>query len=381
MDLEALVPEFYFPPTAGKTPNGKLKRAVGKAGRWSVRRRMGDGRYATESLNVLADDVAPANNKGVLSYDQAVRRIQGISKLVGGADISVKDAATDWADWKSLTARDHRSRINYRSTARRIAEAFPRKTLRTITTGDLTRYRDRFLAEVDRDRDDYMEALCRRRSTANRSLATVKAVLNRAAQEHGYGGDRVWNNAKKFSKAENFGSRQNILTPDQCRTLLISIEDDAFRDLVHIALLTGCRYGELRTARVRDLDVSAKTLDVDGKTGPRTITIGNDALSILKRLTDRVNNKRRCIFLRSNGKEWDHDDQQDPMSDAVEAAGLEPGTVFYDLRHTCLSKWIADGVPIRAVAEQAGTSVEMLERSYAKFIPDQKQQWFSSGAV
>ena len=66
---------------------------------------------------------------------------------------------------------------------------------------------------------------------------------------------------------------------------------------------------------------------------------------------------------------------------AVKAAGLDPETVLYSIRHTVISDWCAAGVPIDAVAKQAGTSTEMISTHYAKYLMGQKQAWFAAPSI
>lgn len=44
----------------------------------------------------------------------------------------------------------------------------------------------------------------------------------------------------------------------------------------------------------------------------------------------------------------------------------------YDLRHVCVSTWLAAGVPSTLVAEWAGHSVAVLHQIYAKVIAGQE---------
>jgi integrase len=44
----------------------------------------------------------------------------------------------------------------------------------------------------------------------------------------------------------------------------------------------------------------------------------------------------------------------------------------YDLRHACVSTWLAAGVPSTQVAEWAGHSVAVLHQIYAKVIAGQE---------
>ncbi|MFC9956946.1 tyrosine-type recombinase/integrase [Streptomyces nigra] len=59
------------------------------------------------------------------------------------------------------------------------------------------------------------------------------------------------------------------------------------------------------------------------------------------------------------------------------------GRRVYDLRHTCLTNWLNDGIPPAQVAEWAGNSVPVLLATYARCIsgqlPDLKQRILARG--
>lgn len=60
-----------------------------------------------------------------------------------------------------------------------------------------------------------------------------------------------------------------FLTAEQRKRLLNNC-DGAFRDLVEAGLLTGARYGELRTLLVSDYDKGRRISTPQGKTGRAT---------------------------------------------------------------------------------------------------------------
>lgn len=374
----------YFVPTAGRTEAGKLKRAVGKAGSWSVRKSMPDGNYKTESLDAVADDFQMANGKSVLTFNQAVKAASVQANLVGTEDISVETAAQEWAVMKNQTAKSAQARSGNDSAARRLAAAFPNRTIRNITVKEIADWRDSFAASVDpsehQDEDALAEARRKRRATANRQLAELKAVLALATPD-GYRGDKPWTKVKKFKSEDTHKARRIILSSEERQQLLAAITDPAFRDLILAAFHTGGRYGELCGMRIRDFDAARKTVELDGKTGHRFTTLSPDGVAFFSSICDRVNDPRRRLLLRSNGNPWGPDHQGAPMKAAVKAAGLDPETVLYSIRRTVISDWCAAGVPIDAVAKQAGTSTEMISTHYAKYLMGQKQAWFAAPSI
>ena len=54
--------------------------------------------------------------------------------------------------------------------------------------------------------------------------------------------------------------------------------------------------------------------------------------------------------------------------------------MFYSLRHSYISRALGQGVPTKAVADHCGTSILMLQRFYAKFIPGDQQRYAAMAA-
>ena len=202
-----------------------------------------------------------------------------------------------------------------------------------------------------------------------RSVAILKASLTRAA------GEGPWDRLRKFGKTDAFGKRVDVLTMGEIHRLLDGAEDPATRDLLELLAETGCRFSELANARVRDVD--ARELRVSGKTGSRVVTLSNAAARLVARLVAGANDPDRHLLLRADRKPWTSGDQLVPTRRAFERAGLTQEPITYTLRHSAISRWLAAGVPIGAVAAQAGTSVAMIEATYAKWVTSDRQRWFA----
>jgi integrase len=100
----------------------------------------------------------------------------------------------------------------------------------------------------------------RRRATANRVLAILKAALNHAFKDGKVDVDSAWRAVKPFREVETTNVRH--FSVDECRRL-INAAHGLFRDLVNAALFTGCRYGELCALRVRDFNSDSGTLAIE----------------------------------------------------------------------------------------------------------------------
>ena len=68
------------------------------------------------------------------------------------------------------------------------------------------------------------------------------------------------------------------------------------------------------------------------------------------------------------------------MKKAVRKANLDPKGCFYALRHAYISEAIEENVPLIIIAENCGTSVRMIEQTYAKVLAAKKRKFIEQGA-
>jgi integrase len=180
-----------------------------------------------------------------------------------------------------------------------------------------------------------------------------------------------------WKRVEAFGgtrkARKVFLNPVQRKRLLENCAG-AFKDLVEGALLTGARYGEMRSLLAGDYDSARRVLSIRvGKTGPRDVPVSDAASELFKRLRSRKL-PTAPLFARDDGKAWEHSDQDELMREAAKKAKLPLGTVFYTLRHTHIANALTGGVGIHQVAKLCGTSVRMIELHYDKFLHSNVQE-------
>jgi len=224
------------------------------------------------------------------------------------------------------------------------------------------------------------DAKRRRKATANRLLAILKAALT-CAREQGWAlcSGEAWELVKPFKGVEE--PRQGYLTPQEQQRLLNAIPNPDFKRLVSGALATGCRYGELCRMKVQDFDPtnhgsilvrlskSGKSrrviLTKEGRALFQSLTAGRDGAEHIF-MRDSVERRTRE---KSEPKTWDKNDQQRLMKEACKAAGL-PGMGFHQLRHSYASALVAAGMPLAMVAKLTGhADTRMLERHYAHLAP------------
>ncbi len=365
-------------------PGLHLGYRKGKSGgRWVLRWYGGSGTYTVETIGT-ADDASDADGIAVLSFAQAqeIARAKRVAyeraakglPATGAGPYTVKRCVEDYlaflrAERKSAADAEWRFRSSISPAlgdvvasdltqdqieAWRNAEAVTAPRLRT-KNGRPQCYREF-------DGDD-AEQRRQRRNTVNRSLAYLKAALNRAWRAKKIVSDDAWRRVEPFKRAD--AARVRYLELDECRRL-INAAEPGFRELVEAALATGCRYGELAALQCRDFNSDSGTLHVQtSKSGKgRHVVLADEGIALFTRLTaGRPGGE--LVLRRSNGAPWLKDSQNMPMAAACERAGIEPPAGVHTLRHTWASHAVMNGAPLMVVAKNLGHSdTRMVERHY-----------------
>jgi integrase len=366
---------------------GYRRRATG--GSWIARRRLDNGLYREGRL-ALADDLQDANGEGVLDFSQAQvaarrwwldeqRREQGLTVPRRGP-YTVKRACDDYLE-------DYRRRggravdvLGYAFSGHVLpklgAMAVPK-----LTTPQLQDWH-RSIAENPRrlrtrpgapqqyakfDVND-PEAVRIRRATANRLLTYFKAALNLAWRNGLVPSDDAWRRVKPFRAVDAPVVR--YLTANEI-TRLLNACSGPFRALVHAALLTGCRYGELSRLKVADYNRDVGTLIVRiGKGGKaRHVTLTEEAPELFETLV-AGRAAQDPLLMRDENSTWGRSQQKRLMDTASARAGISPPVSFHVLRHTHASHLAMRGVPMGVIARQLGhADTRMTERHYAHLAP------------
>ena len=244
-------------------------RRAGHPGRWLLRTAKPQGGYNMEVLGV-ADDITDADGTDVLTYAQALEATLG-KVHADPTKITIERAMQDWADAKAAAASTPDRAPAYHYAARVLAAAFPGATLQSLTARQISQWHS---ADTRSSR-----------ASANRSLATLKAGLTRAADLAGYKGDRPWTAVKLHSKKSSFTARVTVMTEDEEERLIEAARPD-LAQLLRALQMTGARMGEIREATVGDLH--GNRLALTGKTGPRVITLSAD----------------KAAWFRKGGRSW-----------------------------------------------------------------------------
>lgn len=389
---------------------GYHKPKDGAAGTWRARLYLAESRTFRKKALGTADDFTDADGELVLTYAQAQRkarewfdeaRCEATGEKVHRGPVTVAQAMTAYL--AHMEREGKRSAKGARQRADlRILPALGALPVEKLTRLRLEKWRDDLAAsaplprgrvklrpEPKRPRKVKPEKAApkppktseekrRRKATANRILAILKAALT-YAKSRGLVrcSDEAWRAVKPFRAVEE--ARQNYLTPEEQQRLLNAIKEPDFKRLVTGALATGCRYGELARMTVGDFDPTSGTVLVrESKAGKsRRVHLVSWGRAFFEGLTSG-RKRTETLFLRDeadrrtcegNPLAWGPAEQVRRMHTACDAAEL-PRMGFHQLRHSYASALVAAGMPLAYVAKLTGhADTRMLERHYAHLAP------------
>jgi integrase len=362
------------------------------AGRWVVRRYIGEQAYKVEIL-ATADDLSDANGTTVLNFWQAVTAARGKVQAgsVSSSNYTVGDAVAEYLEWFD---RNRKSAVD----SRKRAEAFILPELGRLKVKDLTAERIRGWLDDLADRPARIrskqsaeakqhhkakphdaESKRKRRSSANRVLTILKAALNRAFREDKVSSDAAWRRVEPFEGVD--AARVRYLSIAEAKRLINGSEAD-FRNLVQVALQTGARYGELTRLRVEDFNSDVGTLAIrTSKSGkPRHVVLTDEGIDLLGRLVAGRPGSE-FILTKTDGSSWEASHQARPMLEACTRARIVPPIGFHGLRHTWASLSVMNGMPLLVVAKNLGhVDTRMVEKHYGHLAPSYIADAIRAGA-
>jgi integrase len=359
------------------------RKLKGAPGRWVVRHYVGEQAYELETI-ATADDLSTANGVDVLDFRQAQeearnRRDARVRTAAGKGPFTVADAVRLYV--KSLEAKGRKTAdTEFRANAM-ILPSIGAEAVSDLTAESIGSWFENLASAPPRVRTgkgkaqrfrapgaDQEEAIRRRRSTANRILAILRAALTHAWRQDRVSSDQAWRRVKPF---ENVASaRIRYLTIAE-GTRLINASATNFRNLVQAALQTGARYGELGRLKVGDFNPDSGTLAIlKSKTGkPRHVVLTEEGASFFAELCAGRPGSESLLRLPSGGT-WGPSQQTVPMNEACRRAQISPAINFHGLRHTYASLAVMAGAPLHVVGKNLGhADTRKVEKHYGHLAP------------
>jgi integrase len=352
------------------------------AGRWVLRRYIGNRKYRTTALGLADDATTAADGIRVLSFRQAEAKARAMVDTPNGGGrierLTVRQALERYIEHK----RDQGQPVGdvlSRGTVH-ILPVLGDLVVAELTAEQLRKWLATMAGQPAQSRPKAgklrfepapttEEGIRARRASANRVLTMLKAALNHAYDEGHVANRDAWGRKlKPFREVEV--ARVRYLTVAQAERLLNACDAD-FRPLVRAALETGCRYSELTQMQVQDFNPDANTVTIrKSKSGKvRHVILTPEGAGFFRQLC-AGRNGAGPIFRRTDGAIWNKSDQARPMRAACARARITPAINFHALRHTWASLAAMNQVPLMVVAKNLGhADTRMVEKHYGHLAP------------
>jgi integrase len=355
------------------------RRTAQGYGVWKVRVEDAEGREKMHRIGA-ADDYTEADGVNAFNYVQAQDRARELAEHRPPPPYSVGQAIDDYLAW----FQEHRKSIKETEAMIKahIRPALEERPVASLTAEDLKAWRDKLARQHARKRtsrgkpqahkavtesltnEQREEAKRARRSTANRILGVLKAILNKAFEDKQVRDDSEWRRVKPFPKVD--APRIRFLTEAEAVRLVNACTLE-FRPLLRAALLTGARYGELVGMVVSDFNPATLQVFVNPKKSGRGryIPLNAAGVALFKSLTvGRPSDG--SMFVRLDGEAWGKNHQQRPLTEACKRAKIVPPLRFHEARHTYASMLAQAGADLLTISKLLGhADTRITSRHYA----------------
>jgi integrase len=362
---------------------GYRRLGGGQAGTWVARFYIGEQSYEVQKIGI-ADDVSDADGVAVLDFWQAqdkarramVERAHRAHGKHGPITVGdVMDEYLAYLDGHKKSGADARYRDH----------ALIRPVLGDIEVAKLTadklrawmmqmartpaRLRTREGLKQQYALLDSTDAKRRRKASANRTLAILKAALNHAWREGKAPSNAAWSRVRPFENVNT--ARIRYLTIAEAKRLINACDPD-FRLLVQAALETGARLGELVALELHDFNPDTGTLAIrTSKSGKsRHVVLTEEGAEFFAQVC-AGRPGHATMFVKADGEPWGRGHQGPLMAAACKRTKITPPIGFHGLRHTWASLAVMAGMPLMVVAKNLGhRDTRMVEMHYGHMAPN-----------
>jgi integrase len=310
-------------------------------------------------------------------FDEARRQANDwFSRVGSGADLTIR-TVEEACRMYVKSVREDRERPDAGRVADEIDARFGRLVypdplskivLSKLRQKHVTDWRERLTrlpAAVSRTKTDRTTRQ-RSNSTINRDMTPLRAALNYACARGSVGSDIAWITALK--PIENADGRRHLyLTRDE-RKRLIDASGDEIKPFLTALTMLPMRPGAMAKLTRQDYDERNKVLRITGDKGhkARDIKLPPKTAAFFDDLA-KSKLPAAPLLRRLDGSAWTKDSWKTPVKGAASAAGLATEVSAYTLRHSTITDLVNDtDLPLLTVAQISGTSIAMIEKTYAK---------------
>lgn len=347
------------------------RRTASGSGTWSIRRSDGisgtkrkQGKRPSNIIKRLAvaDDIAAANGKDIMSFSEARDAALRIGRGEPATEqpkavLALSDALDRYSSDLETRGGD---KLNVTRIRKHLPATMTKRPIALLTAEELRGWRDRLAKKL-------------KPASVNRTARGLKAALNLCADTDRTLDRHAW--TVGLALIPNAETSENVILPPAAVAALVAAarrQTVEFGNLVQLAAETGARCSQLARAQIQDLLGERLNVPVSRK-GRGVKEVRSRPVPITARLAARLRiaaGDRPAtdpLLLRPDGQPWRHTDERERFKDAAKDAG-QAGVTMYALRHTSIVRQILAGVPLRLVAVAHDTSVQQIEKNYSRYI-------------
>lgn len=238
----------------------------------------------------------------------------------------------------------------YITALKNLIDYLGNKPIKQITTKELDNYKNKRAEHI-------------RKATVNIELTCIKAIFN-LAFKWDFININPANNVKKF-KIE----QKEILsfTDAELQTVFAIMPNGLIKNIVTVALSTGCRLNEILNMQVKDIDLSQKIIIIRNKNDFKTksgrirrIPIADSLETLLRGLLGHdsnvyeLNNTEKYLFANENGFRYNKDYISRRFKRYLRACNMPEKFHFHCLRHTYITNLVKAGANMNYIKQIAG---------------------------
>lgn len=348
---------------AKKRANGEGNIRKRKDGRW-------EGRYTAGH-----DTNGKAIYKNVLGKTQAEvkEKLKRAIEETKGLDI-VKAGQYTFGQWMDVWFENY-AKLKVRPSSHQTYKGYINNHIKPhvgsiplskLTSLDLQKLYKMLLTE---GRIDRIESKNQPKGLSAKTVRNINQIISSAlnlAKEQ----KLIYSNPAEACALPKVEHREMKTLPvEQLTSFLREAKETGVYEMYYIELATGLRRGELLGLKWDDIDmkngsirVQRQVARIDGeiveaplktKNSYRTVSIGADAIEVLKEQRKKVSREIEYVFPSPNGGPISPDSVLNMLHRVLERAGL-PKIRFHDLRHTFATLALQNGVDIKTVSSMLG---------------------------
>jgi hypothetical protein len=359
-----------------RAPHGLTNIAPGI--RLGYRRTKSAGTWVLECTNGMsgewqkrvgvADDYEEANGEDVLTFWQAADKARTMARgTATSRPVTWRDALADYEE-------DLKTRGGYKDNATLVRYHLNRtpalldKPVALLTAAELKRWRNDLVANSGLKTASVARMLKSAKASLNLAANHDPRITNRDAWRVGLGG-----------LSDTYHAVNRVQGDDVVRRIVAEayVLDPCFGLFIHTAAETGARTVQLARLVVADLQLGvAPRLAMPSSKKGQKKQINRKPVPISPDLSTRLQHvaEERALdaplLLRSDGKMWNGPNKRrfvhKPFAAVAKRVGVNE--TMYCLRHSSIVRSLLAGVPAQLVASNHDTSLQMLQKTYARFI-------------